>query len=282
MIYREQNAQRALSPTAITIADYVINPFVGCDFNCVYCYAKLNSTYQKKRNKVGDDFVEAKANIIPLLKKELREKNPRHVLIGSTTDGYQHCEATTAVMRDILELLNNNDITYTILTKSHRIERDLDLIGKNPHNEVYFTVNSLNEHARLLLEPMASSIAERKKAIQAFHGNGIKVVLHAGPVIPGITEARSLMDEFMGMCSMIEFESLNLIMVDKVALMTRLKVHFPEAFTEVQLLYGSKQSYEYYYNAMQEEVIKIAAQNHIKARFFIYPYNSFYSNQLAY
>jgi DNA repair photolyase len=282
MLYREQNAQRALSPTSITIADYVINPFVGCDFNCVYCYARLNSTYQKKKNKLGDDFVEAKPNFIALLERELREKRPRHVLIGSITEVYQHCEERTAVTRAVLELLNKNGVTYTILTKSQRIVRDVDLISADEKNEVYFTVNSLDDRTRRVLEPAASPVEERKEAIMTLHGSGVKMILHVGPVIPCITEARPLINEFAAICSLVEFESLNLKMADKTALLFKLQSHYPQAFNEVQLLYKNEHVYNECYRIMEEEVMEITKEKNIQARFFIYPYDSFYLNQIAY
>jgi DNA repair photolyase len=282
MLYREQNAQRALSPTSITIADYVINPFIGCDFNCVYCYARLNSTYQKKKNKLGDDFVEAKPNFIALLEKELREKRPRHVLIGSITEVYQHCEERTAVTRTILELLNKNGVTYTILTKSQRIVRDVDLIAADEKNEVYFTVNSLDDETRRILEPAASSVNDRKDAIRTLHAGGVRIILHVGPAIPCITEALPLINEFAGACSLIEFESLNLKMADKTVLLSKLQSHYPQAFNEVQLLYKNEQTYDERYRVMKEEVMEIAQEKKINTRFFIYPYDSFYTNQVAY
>ncbi|MBN1492625.1 MAG: radical SAM protein [Candidatus Omnitrophica bacterium] len=282
MLYREQNAQRALSPTSITIADYVINPFVGCDFNCVYCYARLNSTYLKKKEKLGEDFVESKPNFLALLEKEISEKRPRHVLLGSTTEVYQHIEERTTVTRSILDILNKNNTSYTILTKSHRIVRDLDLIGASPDNEVYFTVNTLDDAVRQALEPAASSIHERKVAISALHANKIRVIVHAGPYIPGITDPRALVYEFAAMCPLIEFESLNLKMADRTTLLEKLKEHYPHAYNEVQLLYKSKEAYGDTYRIAEQQVTDIAAKRGIESRFFIYPYDSYYTNQIQY
>ena len=282
MLYTSQNAQRALSPTSITIADYVINPFVGCDFNCVYCYARLNSTYRKKRQRLGEDFVETKPNFLELLEKEIREKKPHHVLIGSTTEVYQHIEDRDSITRAIFELLNKNEITYTILTKSHRIVRDVDLIAVNPKNEVYFTMNWLDDQIRKTLEPSASCVHERRAALDLLHANTIRIIVHVGPYIPGLTDAEALINEYADLCTMIEFESLNLKMADKTALFSQLKEHYPRAFNEVQLLYKSQEAYDNYYHHLQQHVTDIATKRGVNVRFYIYPHDSYYTNQEQY
>lgn len=41
MIIREIESKSILSKTGIPIADYVINPYVGCIHSCIFCYARF-------------------------------------------------------------------------------------------------------------------------------------------------------------------------------------------------------------------------------------------------
>ena len=51
--------------------DYTINPYVGCEFCCKYCYASYLSNLVKEDNNKWGEFVYIKKNCIDLLKKEL-------------------------------------------------------------------------------------------------------------------------------------------------------------------------------------------------------------------
>lgn len=41
MIIREIKAKSILSKTGIPVADYVINPYVGCIHSCMFCYVSF-------------------------------------------------------------------------------------------------------------------------------------------------------------------------------------------------------------------------------------------------
>lgn len=282
MLYRTQDAQRALSPTAISIADYVINPYQGCDFNCVYCYAKLNSGYQKKKKRFGEDFVEIKPNFIALLDTELAAKKPKHVLLSSTTESYQHIDMKEGMTRRVLETLNAHDVSCTILTKSHHIVRDIDHLQKNNANEIYFTVNTFDDALRARLEPHASTMAQRYDAMKQLHTAGIRVIGHVGPCFPGITDHKKIFRDYHAICEKIEFESLNLKMAEKTTLMDIIRTECPESYAMIHEIYAAKESYEDYYHILQHDIICEADAHKIKVQFFFYPFNSFYENTTPY
>ncbi|MFC1809637.1 radical SAM protein [Candidatus Omnitrophota bacterium] len=282
MLYREQNAQRALSPTSITIADYVINPYAGCDFDCAYCYAKLNSTYKKKKVRFGEDFVEIKPNFIELLAKEIKEKKPQHVLIGSTTEVYQHIEQKKKTTRRILELLNEHHISYSILTKSHYIERDIDLISQQAKNQVYVTLNTLDDMVRIQLEKQSSSIPQRLCTIEKIHNAGIRTIIHVGPYLPDLSDGIAIIDRCKDVADLIEFENLNLKMAEKTTFLPLLKQHHPTAHEKLATIYETAAGYTRYYTEEEERLTTHAHLSHTDIRFFFYPFESFYTNILSY
>jgi DNA repair photolyase len=172
------NTQKVLSPTQIRLADYVINPYRGCEFGCSYCYSQKN-----KNLKDGNFFscLGVKINAPAVLTKELRYTNPKRVLLGSTTECFQYQEAKYKISEQILNLLNNFDIPYTILTKSHLIVNNVSQIEKNKNNKIYFTLNHSSDAMIRLFEKKSPAIKERLEALAQIADRKIALRVHIGP-----------------------------------------------------------------------------------------------------
>lgn len=111
---------RALNPTSIDLGEYVINPYTGCEYGCLYCYVRSNKSAVKRREPWGS-YVDIRINAPELLEKELAEKRPKTVLLGSTTECFQPAEKEFQITGKILELLNKHKASYVILTRSPHI-----------------------------------------------------------------------------------------------------------------------------------------------------------------
>ena len=95
--------KKTLSETQITLADYAINPYRGCEFGCIYCYSQSN------KNIDSQDFFEKigiKLNSPDNLRRELQYKKPNRVVLGSTTECFQYQEAKHNLTGQILSILN--------------------------------------------------------------------------------------------------------------------------------------------------------------------------------
>lgn len=82
--------------------DYVINPYVGCQHECSYCYATFMKRFTGHKESWGD-FVDVKINAPELLKDEITKKKQGTVWVSGVTDPYQPLEKTRthqAVPRD--------------------------------------------------------------------------------------------------------------------------------------------------------------------------------------
>ena len=167
-----------------SIADYCINPYVGCQHACGYCYADYYTKRYYHVKKQWGSYVWVKVNAVELLLKEITKKKKGTVYLSSLTDPYQPMEAKYRLTREILKILLRYGWPVIIQTKSTLVLRDLDIIKKFRDIEVGFTIITLNEKLRKKFEPFSSSIKERIKALKILKKEGIKTFAFLGPIIP--------------------------------------------------------------------------------------------------
>lgn len=172
-----------LSKSSLYSIDYSINPYIGCEYGCRYCYGPLY-VKRKFKNMSWGEYVYAKINAPRILVKELKRSRSGSVLISSITDPYQPIEGEFMITRRILEILLKSDFEVYILTKSPLVLRDLDLISKMRNVHVGFTLSNLNEDLRVIFEPKAPCMIERIKALEVLCNSGIKTYVFIAPFIP--------------------------------------------------------------------------------------------------
>jgi DNA repair photolyase len=171
-----------------------INPYQGCEHGCIYCYARPSHAYLDL--SPGLDFetkLFAKPNAAELLRAEL--SRPGYVCdpiaLGSNTDPYQPIEREWKVTRAILELLAECEHPFSIVTKSARVERDIDLIAPMALRNmarVYISVTTLDHDLARKLEPRATAPRRRLQAIKALADSGVPVGVLVAPVIPQLND----------------------------------------------------------------------------------------------
>ncbi|MFH0879237.1 MAG: radical SAM protein, partial [Lentisphaerota bacterium] len=125
--------------SASKIYDYVINPYVGCQHACSYCYARFMKRFSKHKEPWGE-FVDVKINASDLLNVEIARKKKGSVWISGVCDPYQPLEAQYQLTRKCLEILADHDWPVFIQTRSPLVLRDLDILKKIKHCEVGFSI----------------------------------------------------------------------------------------------------------------------------------------------
>src|SRR6056297_2983967 len=83
-------------------ADYVINPYIGCQHGCRYCYADFMKRFTGHSGDSWGEFVDVKSNAPETIRKI---KKDSLVLVGSVTDPYQPIEGKEKITRKCLEKL---------------------------------------------------------------------------------------------------------------------------------------------------------------------------------
>ncbi|MFC1751442.1 radical SAM protein, partial [Pseudomonadota bacterium] len=181
MRIKEINAKNILTKSKLTGCDYVINPYVGCQHGCLYCYASFMKRFTNHEEDWGD-FIDVKINSYQLLKGNLSGKT---VFISSVTDSWQPIEKKYKLMRKILPRLFLLNPRLSVLTKSDLIVRDIDLLRKFKHHEVGISLSTLDENLRKQVEPLASSVEKRINALKELKKAGLKTFTFISPILPG-------------------------------------------------------------------------------------------------
>jgi len=187
VVVREILCKSVLNRCGIENIDYSVNPYVGCEHGCIYCYARYMRYYSGHRERWGE-FVDVKINAPLILAKEIYRKPRGHVILSTVTDPYQPLERRYRVTENCLKKLLRYDFPVSILTKSSLVLRDIDLLAKFNHCEVGMTIITGDEKLKRFLEPRSSSIKERLDALKKFSEIGIPTYVFVGPIIPSIND----------------------------------------------------------------------------------------------
>jgi DNA repair photolyase len=181
MIVKEIAAKSILSKSQIY--DYALNAYVGCQHQCLYCYAKFMKRFTGHREPWGA-FVDVKINAPELLAREVRKKKKGNVWISGVCDAYQYAEKKYQVTGRCLAILVDNEWPITIQTKSPLVLRDIEILKRSADVEVGFTITTADEKVRRIFEPGAPPIAKRVEALKILHQAGIRTFVMIAPLLP--------------------------------------------------------------------------------------------------
>ena len=185
MVLREIHARSILVKSQVF--DYVVNPYVGCQHSCVYCYARFMRRFTGHKEPWGE-FVDVKINAPALLKHEIDKRQPGRVWVSGVCDPYQPLESKYGLTRKCLEILVEYGWPITVQTKSPLVLRDIDLLKRGDKIEVGLSVTTADDGIRKVFEPGAPSIKERIEALEELHLAGIRTFAMIAPMLPGAEE----------------------------------------------------------------------------------------------
>lgn len=272
--------QKVLSPTQISLADYVINPYRGCEFGCTYCYSQENKNLKDSSffNCLG-----VKINAPQILEKELRYTNPKRVLLGSTTECFQYQETKYKITEQILELLNSFDIPYTILTKSHLITENIRQIEKNRNNKIYFTLNHSSDTIIRLFEKRSPLIKERIEALRQLTDRKIALRVHIGPFIPHLTPLKDILAIIPKEIKEVDIELYHRKMGNFEAILDIVEASIGAATKEkISAIYRSEENYRQFAQTLKEEARELNTQYGFKIFLLIPDFDEFYNPGMDY
>jgi DNA repair photolyase len=216
------------SPASTGMGFWSLNPYVGCEFGCTYCYARDAHRWVVERAEgqgisgfrdSGIGGLDGREESIPespnpgipeferriFIKPEAATVLRRTLdasklagatlVIGTATDPYQPAERRFRLTRSLLEaLLGWRRLSIGLITKSPLIVRDLDLLQRLAQRHelsVNLSLASVDPKIIRRLELRSPLPATRLRALRRLTEGGIHAGLLIAPVLPGITDSRA-------------------------------------------------------------------------------------------
>ena len=177
-----------------------MNLYRGCQHGCIYCDSR--SLCYNMSHAFED--IEVKENGPALLEKALKGKRKRCMIgTGSMSDPYMPLEAELGYTRRALELACRYGFGFTLITKSARVLRDIDLLKKiNDSTKcvVQMTLTTYDEALCRKLEPNVSTTAERFQALEVLRDAGIPTVVWLCPILPWINDTEENLRGILDYC----------------------------------------------------------------------------------
>ena len=177
-----------------------MNIYRGCLHGCIYCDSR--SLCYQMNHKFED--IEVKANAVGLLENTLRRKRNKCMIgTGAMSDPYMPIEEKLGNMRKCLEVIERYGFGVTMITKSTKVLRDLDLLKKiNEKSKcvVRMTLTTYDEDLCRIVEPNVETTYERFRALEILHDNGIPTVVWLCPILPFINDTEENIRGILDYC----------------------------------------------------------------------------------
>lgn len=177
-----------------------MNIYRGCLHGCIYCDSR--SLCYQMNHKFED--IEVKANAVGLLENTLRRKRNKCMIgTGAMSDPYMPIEEKLGNMRKCLEVIERYGFGVTMITKSTKVLRDLDLLKKiNEKSKcvVQMTLTTYDEDLCRIVEPNVETTYERFRALEILRDNGIPTVVWLCPILPFINDTEENIRGILDYC----------------------------------------------------------------------------------
>ena len=178
-----------------------MNLYRGCSHGCIYCDSRSKCYHMEH----AFEDIEVKENAVELLEDAFARKRKKCMIgTGSMTDPYIPLEMKLGNVRKTLELIYEYGFGFTVITKSDRILRDLDLLQKiNDKTKcvVQMTLTTYDEDLCRKIEPNVSTTEERFEVLQTLRDCGIPTVVWLSPILPFINDTEENISGILDMCA---------------------------------------------------------------------------------
>ena len=177
-----------------------MNLYRGCTHGCIYCDSR-SKCYQFQH---PFEDIEVKRNAPQILEQQLkRKRRPCMIGTGAMCDPYIPLEEELQYTRRCLELIDRYGFGLSILTKSARILRDMDLlrsINAKSKCVVQMTLTTYDDQLCKRIEPHVSPTSERIQVLNTMRDAGIPTVVWLSPILPFINDTEENLMGILDAC----------------------------------------------------------------------------------
>ena len=221
-----REAKSIITKSAIPTIDFVINPYIGCQHGCIYCYAEFMIRFTGHKGEKWGKFLDVKKYDFSKIKPS--KFNGKKILLSSVTDPYLPLEKKYQNTKKVLESLVGTTADIQVLTKSKLVTRDIELFKKFKNFRVGISINTLDDDFSRIIEPAASKPSERLEAIEHIAKEGIETYLFISPFFPEITDYEAIIEKAIKFTKNFSFENLNFRPHNVPRINKMIATHYPK------------------------------------------------------
>jgi DNA repair photolyase len=193
-----------VSPGAIGSCWYgnynYVEPWIGCDHGCLYCYARSREVVQNTLRIMGTRFEEPallyeEAAISEIIIRDIKRYGVKTVKLSRYTDIFSPKFVSNGMSGDIIEALTRSGVERIIITtKGAPDQRIIDTITQHPK---LFSYNiTIKPESENVLEPGVGSIDERMTAAAEIQRAGVLTTVHVDPILFSLYDSEHTWVEF--------------------------------------------------------------------------------------
>ena len=177
-----------------------MNIYRGCSHGCIYCDSR-SKCYQFTH---AFEDIEVKENAPELLERALKSKRQKCMIgTGAMSDPYMHCEEKLELTRRCLEIINRYEFGASVLTKSDRVLRDIDLldeINQKTKAVVQMTLTTYDDKLCSILEPNVCNTKRRLEVLEEMQKRKIPTYVWMTPILPYINDNEENIQSILEEC----------------------------------------------------------------------------------
>lgn len=165
---------------AAEYAQWAVNPWVGCDHGCTYCYGPQTLKITPEEFRVP----RLKTHFFDKLEKDARDLagDPEPILLCFIGDPYMPSDSHSSITRHTIRFLQTYNLRVRILTKGgFRSQRDFDLLTDRDFYGATLTFADTPDSQHW--EPHAAPPGDRIYTLAIAHHRGIPTWVSLEPVI---------------------------------------------------------------------------------------------------
>ena len=179
---------------------HYLEPWVGCEHDCDYCYARFRSVVTNSLEEEGGTFstpvpLFPPDELISRIRTELESGKYKSLKLSRYTDPFPASLVRSGLAFRVQEALVRHSKSRIILTTKGLPDRaTIDLIKGNPGRFSYNIVAKPPTHRGL--ERSTPSQTQRLQVAQELAGAGVLTTVHMDPLIPGREDGEEDLSRF--------------------------------------------------------------------------------------
>jgi DNA repair photolyase len=181
-------------------------------------------------------------------------------------------------MAEILSILNEFKVHYSILSRSPYILEYIPFLNKGWCESIYFTVNAFPDVLKAEVEPRSPSFEKRIAAVLELYAAGVPVIPYCSPVLPYVSDIRFLVSRLEKL-PRIEGEGLNFNVGNIDKIIEAIGRAFPHLREPYERMRQDHKEYSRVWDLIKEEFEALGRASRKDYALHVHGVRSFFENR---